>query len=292
MNQTARNAGLALRKAKVKGDRAVFFSSEMLDDFQNHMRIERMLRLAIADREIEVHFQPQVNPATHQLAGVEALARWTTEAGEAVSPEEFVPIAEESGLIDRLGLAVLERACEDAASWPSIDIAVNLSPLQFRSGTLVDDISRVLERTGMAAERLELEVTEGYLIEHRERAQPIIAALRAKGIRIALDDFGTGYASIAYLQQYRFDRLKIDRSLARHIVDDDASRSIVQAIAILANSLSMKLTGEGTESEETARLFHLAGCDRLQGYWFGKPQPREQITHLLRSDRSTGTGTR
>lgn len=288
-----RRADIALYEAKNSGRMRVCHYRCELDSARARRRsLALKLEKALADSAIDVHYQPIVCAKSFQVTGVEALARWTTDTGEAVSPEEFVPIAEESGLIDKLGLAVLERACEDAAFWPSLDVAVNVSPLQFRSATLVEDISSVLTRTGMEPGRLELEVTEGYLIEHRERAQPIIAALRAKGIRIALDDFGTGYASIAYLRQYQFDRLKIDRSLARHIVDDDASRSIVQAISILAKSLSMKLTGEGAETEETARLFFLAGCDRLQGYWFGKPQPAEQIALLLGSDGATGTGTR
>jgi EAL domain-containing protein (putative c-di-GMP-specific phosphodiesterase class I) len=178
-------------------------------------------------------------------------------------------------------LQILRNACHEAARWKGIKLSVNLSPVQFRSPTLVQDILAVLEETGFPAQRLELEVTEGYLIEHKDRAQPLIETLHAAGITIALDDFGTGYSSIGYLREYAFDRLKIDKSLVRGLATDSAAQSIILATAILARSLSLKITAEGVESEDEANLLRLAGCCNLQGYHFGKPQPADSITRSL-----------
>ena len=277
-----RRADVALYSAKNGGRmRACRYGVE-LDTIRSRRRATAaLLERSIADGEIEVHYQPLVRSRTGAIAGVEALARWTTPNGEAVSPDEFIPIAEESGLIDRLGLFVLERACRDWAAWPDLSLAVNLSPVQFRSPTLIEDVLGILTRTGIEPSRLELEVTEGYLIENRERAQPLIAELRRLGIRVALDDFGSGYSSIGYLRHYDFDGLKIDRTLVTNMVRDETARSIIQVVAILARSLSLELTAEGVEDEDTARLLRLAGCDRLQGFHFGRPQPRALVAQMI-----------
>jgi diguanylate cyclase (GGDEF)-like protein len=285
-----RRADVALYAAKNGGRmRICRYRSELDKSRKRRRSIASMLERSLEAAEIEVHYQPIVCSKSHAVTGVEALARWTAATGEVVAPDEFISIAEESGLIDRLGLFVLERACMDSTDWPGIRIAVNLSPVQFRSPTLVEDILDVLARTGVEPGRLELEVTEGFLIEHRERAQPVIAALRRHGVRVVLDDFGSGYSSIGYLRQYEFDRLKIDRSLVTNMVRDEASRSIIQAVAILARSLSLKLTAEGVEDEDTARLLRLAGCDSLQGYCFGRPQSRRNIARLIKSRESVAT---
>jgi EAL domain-containing protein (putative c-di-GMP-specific phosphodiesterase class I) len=228
-----------------------------------------------------VLYQPIMDARTRNMTGVEALARWTLPDGRSVAADDFIPVAEESGLINRLGMQILRKACDAASRWDGIRLSVNLSPVQFRSPTLVQDILTVLDETGFPAQRLELEVTEGYLIEHKERAKPLIETLHAAGIQIALDDFGTGYSSIGYLRQYAFDRLKIDKSLVRGLATDTAAQCIVQAIAILAQSLSLKVTAEGVESEDEANLLRIAGCCSLQGYHFGRPQAAESITASL-----------
>jgi diguanylate cyclase (GGDEF)-like protein len=277
-----RRADLALHEAKRRGKWQVTEYDEELDATRaRRVALAKKLEVAISRREVEVHYQPVVDARRREVQGVEALARWTGIAGEAVPPDEFIPIAEESGVINKLGLYVLERACRDAAHWGTVRLSVNLSPVQFISPTLVDDILRVLERTGFPPARLELEVTEGHMIQHGERVLPVLERLRSEGIKIALDDFGTGYSSIGYLRQYRFDRLKIDKSLVGGIVDDTAARGVIEATAALARSLSLDLTAEGVETEEQAKLLRLAGCSSLQGYLFGRPQSAEATTRLL-----------
>jgi diguanylate cyclase (GGDEF)-like protein len=262
-----RRADVAMYEAKHQGkNRLCRYRDEIDGARAKRLDLAKELDQALSDRLIEVHYQPIVDSRTRGMTGVEALARWTAPSGEAVHPDEFISIAEESGIINRLGLYVLEKACRDAAAWPGLTLSVNLSPVQFRSPTLVGDILQVLNRTGFPAARLELEMTEGYLIEHRERALPVIEALRAEGIRIALDDFGSGYSSIGYLRQYRFDRLKIDRSLVNGMLRDEAATNILQAIALLAQSLTLDLTAEGVETDEQAQLLQLTGCSSLQGY--------------------------
>lgn len=282
-----RRADVALYSAKNGGRMRACSYSEELDASRSRRRvIASSLERSLANNEIEVHYQPIVRSRTGAITGIEALARWTMTNGEAVSPEEFISIAEESGLIDRLGLFVLERACRDWAGRPDLSLAVNLSPVQFRSPTVVEDILSVLKRTGVEPSRLQLEVTEGYLIENRERAQPVIAELRRFGIRVALDDFGSGYSSIGYLRHYEFDCLKIDRTLVTNMARDETARSIIQAVAILSRSLSLELTAEGVEDEDTARLLRLAGCDHLQGYHFGRPQPLNLVRAHIEGESS------
>ncbi|MBO6540226.1 MAG: EAL domain-containing protein, partial [Rhizobiaceae bacterium] len=275
---------VALYAAKNSGRmRACDYTPELDASRSRRRAIASSLEDALRNNEIDVHYQPIVRTRSSAIIGVEALARWTTTNGEVVSPEEFISIAEESGLIDRLGLFVLERACSDWVAWTNLLVAVNLSPVQFRSPTLVKDVLGVLTRTGLEPSRLELEVTEGYLIENRERAQPLIAELRRLGVRVALDDFGSGYSSIGYLRHYDFDCLKIDRTLVTTMATDETAKSIIQAVAILAKSLSLELTAEGVEDEDTARLLRLAGCDRLQGYHFGRPRPPNLTAALIRA---------
>ncbi len=287
-----RQADVALYAAKNSGRMRICRYNRELDAVRTRRRkIAALLAKALQAGELEVHYQPIVGSKSLAITGVEALARWTTTNGEVVQPDEFISIAEEAGVIDQLGLFVLERACRDWTGWPDITVAVNLSPVQFRSPTLIDDVVSILAKTGFEPCRLELEVTEGYLIEHRERAQPVIGKLRQQGIRVVLDDFGSGYSSIGYLRQYEFDRLKIDRSLVTNVAVDETARSIIQAVAILARSLSLSLTAEGVEDEETARLLRLAGCDRLQGYCFGRPQPRANLAPMINPKAGAANST-
>lgn len=280
-SEVMRRADLAMYEAKQQGgNRLCFYTDTMDSKRSSRSGVATELAEAILRRHIEVHYQPIVDAVTREVTGVEALARWTVD-GKHVSPDSFIPLAEESGLAHKLGLLVLETACRDAAAWGDTKLSVNISPVQFRSPALVSDVLAVLRETDFPVERLELEVTEGYLIQHRDRAYPIIMALRDAGIKIALDDFGSGYSSIGYLRQYPFDRLKIDKSIVRDMNGDVSSTSIVQATARLAKSLSLRVTAEGVETEEQAKLLRLAGCCSLQGFLFGRPVPARQIDLLL-----------
>jgi diguanylate cyclase (GGDEF)-like protein len=277
-----RRADVAMYEAKRQGKGRLCEYHDGLDARRvRRIALATELGLAIERKRIAVHYQPIVDARTREIVGVEALARWTDLRGNPVAPDEFIPVAEESGLINKLGLLVLETACQDAAKWPNVKLSVNLSPVQFRSATFVEDILLVLERTAFPAKRLELEVTEGYLIDHSELVLPLIERLRAAGIAFALDDFGIGYSSIGYLRQYQFDRLKIDKSLVRAIAADASARGMIEATAMIARSLSLQLTAEGVESEEQANLLRLAGCSNLQGYLFGQSQPARLVGKLL-----------
>lgn len=281
-SEILRRADVAMYAAKQGGkNQFVYYRSE-LDAHRSHqLQMAQELAAAMAEETIEVHYQPIVDAKTYAVTAAEALARWTRADGTRVSPAEFIPIAEESGLINDLGLYILRRACHDGVEFGTLKLSVNLSPVQFTSENLVEDILAILRETDYPATQLELEVTETYLIEHPERAQPVIEKLQAAGITVTLDDFGTGYSSIGYLRQYGFDRMKIDRSLVSGIAEDESARSIIQAAAILAESLSLKLTAEGVESEEEAVLLRLAGCSELQGYFFGRPQSPRAFTRYL-----------
>ncbi|WP_336055693.1 putative bifunctional diguanylate cyclase/phosphodiesterase [Nitratireductor sp. CH_MIT9313-5] len=281
-SEILRRADVAMYAAKQGGkNQFVYYRSE-LDTHRSHqLQMAQELAAAMAAEAIEVHYQPIVDAKTYAVTAAEALARWTRADGTRVSPAEFIPIAEESGLINDLGLYILRRACRDGVEFGALKLSVNLSPVQFTSENLVGDILEILRETNYPASQLELEVTETYLIEHPERAQPVIEKLQAAGITVTLDDFGTGYSSIGYLRQYGFDRMKIDRSLVSGIAEDESARSIIQAAAILAESLSLKLTAEGVESEEEAVLLRLAGCSELQGYFFGRPRSPGAFTRFL-----------
>lgn len=282
-SEVLRRADVAMYAAKKDGtNRVCHYSPSM--DVAKHQRMKMAASLAdgMNSRRFEVHYQPVVDSATRKIVAVEALARWRDDSGKNISPEEFIPVAEESGLINELGLKVLEKACQQAMAWPGTRLAVNISPVQFSTASLVSDILSILDRTGFSPHLLELEVTEGTLISKQEQARPQLLKLQDQGINIALDDFGTGFSSIGYLRRYRFDRLKIDKSLVEGVLDDQTAQSIIHATALMARSLSMNLTAEGVETEDQAKLLHLAGCQNLQGYLFGKPQPHGEITLLLR----------
>ncbi|WP_051914058.1 putative bifunctional diguanylate cyclase/phosphodiesterase [Nitratireductor basaltis] len=286
-SELLRRADVAMYAAKQGGKNHFVMYENRLDAHRSHqLQMAQELVEAMSEGRIEVHYQPIVDAKTHEITAAEALARWTRADGSNISPAEFIRIAEESGLINDLGVYILRRACRDAVGFGKLKLSVNLSPVQFTSENLVGDILETLRETNFPASQLELEVTETYLIEHPERAQPVIEKLQAAGITVTLDDFGTGYSSIGYLRQYGFDRMKIDRSLVSGIAEDESARSIIQAAAILAESLSLKLTAEGVESEEEAVLLRLAGCSELQGYFFGRPQPVENFTALLEASPS------
>ncbi|MCY0151807.1 EAL domain-containing protein [Hoeflea alexandrii] len=287
-DEAHRNAGLALRKAKAKGDRAVFFSSEMLDDFQNHMRIERMLRLAIADREIEVHFQPQVNPATHQLAGVEALARWTHPAEGPISPGMFIPIAEASGQIVDLGTLILELACEQAAKWRAAGfgfrhISINVSPIQLWQPNFIEVVKDALKRHDLAGNEICIEITEGVFVDQsKQRIEKVLAALRQLGVLLSLDDFGSGYSSLGYLNRLPFDQLKVDRSFVSDIDTDVRKQKVMRGILELGRGLGFDIVVEGAETLEEVTVIRDIGCDAIQGYYYSRLAPALLIPEVVK----------
>ena len=243
-------------------------------------RIERDLRAAIQRDEIGVVFQPIVSARDHQIVCVEALARWSHAEHGMIAPDIFIPIAEQSGLIIALGRSVLASACSEALHW-GVDVAVNLSPAQFWDRGLARTVRDVLDETGFAAHRLELEITESYLLRRPEAARDILEQLRNMGVRIALDDFGTGFASIGYLRRLSFDSIKIDKSFIAQAALRQKAADMARAIVAIGDALDLPVTAEGVETAEQAMIMRRAGCARLQGWLFGKPMPGPEMTAWL-----------
>ncbi|GGD28670.1 putative bifunctional diguanylate cyclase/phosphodiesterase [Aureimonas glaciei] len=278
-----KQADLALYKAKADGKGTFrFFEPEMDEQLKARRALEADLRKALANDEMDVFYQPLVNAEHCRIVGFEALMRWRHPECGMVSPAEFIPIAEDTGLIVPLGEWVLRRACTQATIWPSnILVAVNLSAVQLRSGTLVQTVTEVLESTGLPAVRLELEITESVLMEDDEGTLAALHELRALGVRIAMDDFGTGYSSLSYLRNFPFDRIKIDQSFVRDLATRFDSLAIIQLITGLATSLSMSTTAEGVETEEQFLHLRAAGCTEVQGYYFARPLPAADLVFEL-----------
>ncbi len=279
-----RRADLAMSTIKAEGrGGARLYTPDLDAERQRRQVLEAEIRAGLDNDEFDVHYQPIVDAATHRTVAVEALVRWPRRPGGAIGPDVFIAAAESSGLIHRLGLFVLDRACRDMLAFEDLRLSVNLSPAQFYDRELEAKVADILTRTGFPASRLELEITEGYLIDHPARATAAIAALKAMGLSVSLDDFGTGYTSISYLQTYGFSRIKIDRSLAGAVDDGDSKAGVLVAGSVfLANGLDMAVTAEGVETEAQAALLRTAGCQRLQGYLFGKPQPVSALAERLR----------
>jgi diguanylate cyclase (GGDEF)-like protein len=279
-----RRADLALYRAKAEGRSTTrFFEAAMDAHVERRMRIERELRNALAARTIVPHYQPLVSLAENRIIGFEALARWESEELGTISPEVFIPVAEETGLIGELGDQLLRRACLDAAAWPAdIKLAFNISPIQLRNDSLGLRILTILADTGFDPRRLELEITESALVDNLEMAQRVIDQLRQAGVRIALDDFGTGYATLGQLQSLHLDKIKIDRSFVDRLERNNESRVIVQAILGLASGLGLTTTAEGIESVEQLARLKANGCAEGQGYLFGKAIPADETLPLLK----------
>jgi EAL domain-containing protein (putative c-di-GMP-specific phosphodiesterase class I) len=231
---------------------------------------------------LEVYYQPCISLQDNRITGCEALLRWRHSERGMISPAEFIPIAEETGLINQLGEWVLTAACAEAATWPDdIKLAVNVSPVQLKSGTLALKIVAALAASGLPASRLELEITEAVLIRDDEAALAILHQLRAIGVRIALDDFGTGYSSLSYLQRFPFDKIKIDRCFVNDIAEPDGSSSIVQAVVNIAAARHMTTTAEGVETQQQQQLLRALGCVEMQGYLFSPAKPAAEIKQLF-----------
>jgi diguanylate cyclase (GGDEF)-like protein len=284
LDQILKNADLAMYAAKSAGRRTYrFFEPEMDAQIKARRLLEMDLRQAISDRALEVYYQPCVSLQDNEITGCEALLRWRHPERGMISPAEFVPIAEETGLINQLGEWALATACAEATTWPeNIKLAVNVSPVQFRSGTLALKIVAALAASDLPAHRLELEITEAVLIRDDDAALAILHQLRAIGVRIALDDFGTGYSSLSYLQRFPFDKIKIDRCFVNDIAEPDGSSSIVQAVVNIAAARHMTTTAEGVETKQQQELLRALGCTEMQGYLFSAAKPAAEIRQLFR----------
>ena len=257
------------------------------------LELDRDLRRAIERRELTVHYQPIVDLATGELHEVEALVRWQHPERGLVSPAEFIPLAEETGLILPLSEQVMEAACRQMVAWQRnvrpnapLLLCVNLSARQFRQPRLVESITRLLGRHGLAPTSLKLEITESLLMEDVTTTIETLQELRRRGVQIAIDDFGTGYSSLAYLRRFPVDVLKIDRAFVHGLGENEADRELVRAIVAAAKALRLRIIAEGIETVEQLRELQSIGCDLGQGYLFAKPSPPETITRLLATGRS------
>jgi len=280
-------ARIALRRARAEGQGTTrFFEPGMDAAVTARHALEGALRQAVAAEEFMLHYQPVFGTDSRALLGFEALLRWSHPERGAVSPAEFVPLLEETGLILPVGAWVLRAACREATRWPDpVGVAVNLSPVQFRRGEVLGAVRLALEESGLAPRRLTLEITEGLLLEHTEAVLETLEQLHALGVGIALDDFGSGYSSLAYLWRFRFDTLKIDRAFVREVRRDGKAAAIIESIVGLGHSLDLRITAEGVETEEQLAALSGVGCDEVQGFLLGRPMPAEQAAALARGSR-------
>jgi diguanylate cyclase (GGDEF)-like protein/PAS domain S-box-containing protein len=278
-DQLLKNADLAMYRAKADGRGTYrFFQPEMDARMKARRALEFDLRHAIMCGEFELYYQPIVNFRDNKVTGCEALLRWNHSKRGMISPAEFIPVAEETGLINQLGEWVIKTACAEAANWPDhIRVAINVSPVQFKSQTLALTIINALAASGLPARRLELEITEAVLIRDDAAVLVMLHQLRQLGVRIAMDDFGTGYSSLSYLQRFPFDKIKIDRSFIQDIAEKDGSLTIVQAVINIATSRNITTIAEGVETEEQFKLLRTLGCIEMQGYLFSRPVPVQEI---------------
>lgn len=283
-----RNAELALSRVKSDGGNGYqFFEAEMHARLLARRALETDLRRALALRQFEVHYQPQVNLETGFLTGFEALLRWRHPDRGLVSPTEFVPVLEELGIIVPVGEWVLRTACVEAAHWPNdLRIAVNVSAVQLRGTALVRTVMSALAESGLRSDRLELEVTESVLVESEGGAVETLHGLRALGVRISMDDFGTGYASLSYLRSFPFDKIKIDQSFVRGADAETSGSMIVRAVAALGRSLGMTTLAEGVETAEQMERIRAGGCTDIQGYLIARPMPASQIRSFITTRES------
>jgi len=288
-----KSADLAMYSAKSEG-RGTYriFDPKMDAVVQSRRLFERDMRMALVQGGFSLYYQPLVNLKTKRVTAFEALMRWHHAERGAVPPSEFIPVAEEMGLIVQLGEWALRAACMEAANWPDdIRVSVNLSPLQFAKGNLVSTVVSALAASGLPASRLELEITESVLLEKSERNIAILNQLRELGARISMDDFGTGYSSIGYLRSFPFDKIKIDQSFVRDLLVDEGSLAIVRAIAGLGVSFGITTTAEGVETEEQMQCLELEGCIEVQGYLYSRPVPSGAVADLLDTLRNTNGAT-
>ena len=285
------NAEAALFRAKADGPgKTRFFETEMDNRLRERRAIQHELSSAIARNELRLHYQPLAK-IDGEVFGFEALVRWHNPERGMVSPATFIPVAEESGLIMEIGEWVLREACREAASWSEpLQIAVNLSPIQFRHGDLAGLVHSVLLETGLTPTRLELEITEGVLVEDFNRGLSILRRLKLLGVRIAMDDFGTGYSSLSYLQSFPFDKIKIDQSFISNVKSNSQSAAIVRAVIGLAHGLNLPVLAEGVEAKTQLDFLASESCDEVQGYLLGRPRPIMEYSKLIGRNDAADAG--
>lgn len=274
-----KNVDVALYQAKFAGSgHFVFFTPAENEKIRERHRLEADLKHALDRGELVLHYQPIINLKSHQVTSFEALMRWNHSERGLIAPLEFIPMAEQTGVIVRMGEWALEQACADAASWPEpIKVTVNLSPAQFDGGNLVQATTRALERSKLEARRLEFEVTENVLLRDAPRTHEILHKLHALGVQIALDDFGTAFASLSF----QFDKIKIDRTFVRDVRGRNDSYAIIRAVSELARSLKIETVAEGVETREHLATVGEAGCDEVQGFFFSHPVPSSEVGDVL-----------
>jgi diguanylate cyclase (GGDEF)-like protein/PAS domain S-box-containing protein len=282
-DELIKNADLALFGAKASGRGTYRFFEQAMDQrmLERHV-LELELRKALVNGEFEVYFQPLVNLANDRIVCCEALLRWNHPERGNIPPDKFIPLAEETGLITRIGAWVIRTACHEAANWPDdVMLAVNISPMQFRSQNLIDIVMQSLASSGLPAERLELEITEAIMLENTEATLATLDRFHRLGVSIAMDDFGTGYSSLSYLQKFPFDKIKIDGSFIQGLSNSDESAAIVRAVAGLARSFRMTTTAEGVETDEQLRIVKDLGCTEMQGHLFSKACNAQEVSRLI-----------
>lgn len=292
------HADIALYEAKKRGrDQSVQFSAEMARQLQQRRQIELDLRGSLQAGQLELYYQPIISCATSRIVGVEALLRWFHPRDGSIPPSVFIPIAEEAGMMPELGAWILRTAMQEAVRWPDIDVAINLSPAQFHHVDLETLLKGLLVECAVDPNRITLEITEGLLLDRSNKTRETLEEIRNLGFRIALDDFGTGFSSLRYLIDFRFDKLKIDRSFVSGMSRAGSAKTIIQAVIDLGRALSMDVVAEGVESESEALMMRFLGCDSMQGFYFSKPVPTAQIDVLLKTfngpveaDRAAWTG--
>lgn len=284
-----RKADIAMYRAKAEGrDAYRFFNAGMDESLIVRRSLEQDLRMALDTSEgLSVCYQPQMDGTGSKVTGLEALMRWRHPSRGELSPEAFIPIAEEAGLIDQLGKWVLEQACGVARCWPELSIAVNVSPLQFRKAGCAEAIHQIVDAAGVTPAQIELEITEGILLDEDETVREALVHLRRMGFRIALDDFGTGYSSLSYLRKFEVDKIKIDRSFVKRLGHDAEAAAIIQAVVTLGHAMALSVTAEGVETEEQGQMLRLAGCNELQGFLFSEAVPQAAIRQLVDRKRTS-----
>lgn len=292
-SELLRRADVAMYASKRGGKmRCTWYIEEFDRNREARRDLDNELRAALANDEFRLHYQPLVDANSGEIVAVESLLRWERPDGKPIGPNVFVPVAEESGLINAIGLWVLRRACTDARDWNDLKLSVNVSAAQLRNPEFPIQVGQVLEETGFPADRLELEVTETCLVLDPVVVGRSLDVIRQFGVSISLDDFGTGYASIGFLRQFRFEKLKLDRSLVVDAQGDDGSRAMMISSISLARAMAMGVTAEGVETEDQAAMVRAAGADQIQGWLYYRAMPCDQIERLREkfvTPRSTGT---
>ncbi|MEW6613729.1 MAG: EAL domain-containing protein, partial [Pseudomonadota bacterium] len=293
-----KNADMAMYRAKREGrSQYHFYTADMNTQTQTRMTLEKDLRRALTRREFLLNYQPQVDLRSGRIMGMEALLRWQKPGRGMVSPAEFIPVAEDSGLILPIGEWVLREACAQNKIWqdaglPPLRVTINISARQFgpNGGSVVDTVDQVLRETGLAPAYLELELTESLIMANPEHAAVVLHQLKEMGVGLAIDDFGTGYSSLSYLKRFPIDKLKIDRSFVRDITVDPSDAAIVNAVISLGHSLNLKVIAEGVETADQLAYLQQQACDGIQGYYFSRPLPAISFTQLLRRNKSLHGG--